>query len=115
MSATGPQITAMVDTPHKQTDSHSHSHSRFDHVWTTIAVSIALLAILGINQMMSKLRFAGSAILGTAPFISFAILTIGGLKASGAETLNAKAFTGSHLGMIAVAARLGGLSTFCSC
>ena len=44
----------------------------------------------------------------------FAILTIGGLKASGAETLIAKAFTGNQLGMIVVAALLGGLSTFCS-
>ena len=45
----------------------------------------------------------------------FAILTIGGLKASGAETLIAKAFTGNQLGMIVVAALLGGLSPFCSC
>jgi uncharacterized membrane protein YraQ (UPF0718 family) len=50
-----------------------------------------------------------------APFILFAILTIGGLKASGAETLIAKAFTGNQLGMIVVAALLGGLSPFCSC
>ena len=114
MPATRPQFTTMVDTPHKQTDSHSHSHSKFDRVWITIAVSIVLLAILDINQMMSTVRFAGSAILGTAPFILFAILTIGGLKASGAETLIAKAFTGNQLGMIVVAALLGGLSTFCS-
>ena len=64
---------------------------------------------------MSTVRFAGSTILGTAPFILFAILTIGGLKASGAETLIAKAFTGNQLGMIVVAALLGGLSPFCSC
>jgi uncharacterized membrane protein YraQ (UPF0718 family) len=64
---------------------------------------------------MSTVRFFGSTILGTAPFILFAILTIGGLKASGAETLIAKAFTGNQLGMIVVAALLGGLSPFCSC
>ena len=42
MPATRPQVTTMVDTPHKKTDSHSHSHSRFDLVWTTIAVDIVL-------------------------------------------------------------------------
>ena len=64
---------------------------------------------------MSTVRFAGSTILGTAPFILFAILTIGGLKASDAETLIAKAFTGNQLGVIVVVALLGGLSPFCSC
>ena len=65
--------------------------------------------------MMSKVTFSGSTIFGTAPFILFAILTIGGRKTSGAETLIAKAFTGNQLGMIVVAALLGGLSPFCSC
>ena len=65
--------------------------------------------------MMSTVTFSGSTIFGTAPFILFAILTIGGRKTSGAETLIAKAFTGNQLGMIVVAALLGGLSPFCSC
>jgi uncharacterized membrane protein YraQ (UPF0718 family) len=49
------------------------------------------------------------------PFILFAILAIGLLKASGAETLISRAFEGRETRMIVLAALIGGLSPFCSC
>jgi uncharacterized membrane protein YraQ (UPF0718 family) len=51
----------------------------------------------------------------TAPFIAFAVLAVAYLKATGAETLLAKAFEGNPARMIVMAALLGGLSPFCSC
>jgi uncharacterized protein len=44
-----------------------------------------------------------------------AVLMIAGLKASGAETMIARAFTGRQNRMIVLAALLGGLAPFCSC
>jgi uncharacterized membrane protein YraQ (UPF0718 family) len=51
----------------------------------------------------------------TAPFIIFAVLAVAYLKATGAETLLARAFEGAQTRMIVFAALLGGLSPFCSC
>ena len=56
-----------------------------------------------------------TALWHTAPFITFAVLAVAYMKASGAETLLAKAFEGRQARMIVLAALLGGLSPFCSC
>ncbi len=80
----------------------------------TILVLLAL-AIFDFAQMTDSVTFTLSAIGRTAPIIMFAVLAIGYLKASGAETLLSKAFTGREGRMIIMAALLGGLSPFCSC
>ena len=49
----------------------------------------------------------------TAPFIIFAVLAVAYLKATGAETLLARAFEGVQTRMIVLAALLGGLSPLC--
>ena len=98
--------------------STNHARSPFmwrDPVWTAIAACFLLLALFDSDQLIPTLRFSTGALLGTAPFILFAITAVGVLKASGAETLIAKAFVGSELQMIVFAALLGGLSPFCSC
>lgn len=51
----------------------------------------------------------------TAVFIVFAVMVVGYLKASGAETVIVKAFSGRENRMIVFAALIGGLSPFCSC
>jgi uncharacterized membrane protein YraQ (UPF0718 family) len=61
------------------------------------------------------LGFTANAITSTAPFIIFAVLAVAYLKATGAETLLARAFEGAQTRMIVFAALLGGLSPFCSC
>ena len=86
-----------------------------DRVWTAIVGCFLLLALFDYDQLIPTLQFSASALLGTAPFILFAITAVGVLKASGAETMIAKAFVGSELRMIVFAALLGGLSPFCSC
>jgi len=63
----------------------------------------------------ATLGFMANAMTSTAPFIIFAVLAVAYLKATGAETLLARAFEGAQTRMIVLAALLGGLSPFCSC
>lgn len=88
---------------------------RIDRAWAASAVLLALVAIGEREQFLPTLGFALEALRGTAPFIVFAVLAVAFVKASGAETLLAKAFEGRETRMIVYAALLGGLSPFCSC
>ncbi len=86
-----------------------------DGAWTASLVILIALALLDRAQVWPTLAFAASALGHTAPFILFAVLAVGYLKATGAETLLARAFEGNPARMIVFAALLGGLSPFCSC
>lgn len=88
---------------------------RIDKAWLALAVLMVGLAVFDTPAFLPSMAFATDALLGTAPFIAFAVLAIGYLKATGAETLLARAFVGRELQMIFMAALLGGLSPFCSC
>jgi uncharacterized membrane protein YraQ (UPF0718 family) len=89
--------------------------SRIDKAWAAIVAILLALSVLDPEQLGPTLRFAVGALGHTAPFILFAVLAVGYLKATGAESLLAKAFEGREARMIAMAAVLGGLSPFCSC
>lgn len=80
----------------------------------TLALLIAI-GLLDFAQLSPTLVFLAKALASTAPFILFAVLAVAYLKATGAETLLAKAFSGNQARMIVMAAMLGGLSPFCSC
>lgn len=88
---------------------------RIDKAWLALGVLIVGLAVFDTPAFVPSMIFASDALLGTAPFIAFAVLAIGYLKATGAENLLAKAFIGREVQMIFMAALLGGLSPFCSC
>ena len=88
---------------------------RFDRVWIAIAVILALVAVLDWPQFWPTVSTAVSALGHTGIFIVFAVLAVGYMKASGAETLLARAFEGPKWRMILFGALLGGLSPFCSC
>lgn len=83
--------------------------------WGFTALIIGLIALFDTAQLIPSLTFAAKALAGTAPFIAFAVFAVAYLKASGAETLLARAFEGAPLRMVVMAALLGGLSPFCSC
>lgn len=83
--------------------------------WGATLVLLILIAIFDTAEFMPTVLFAGDALLHTAPFILFAVFAVAYLKASGAEALLAKAFSGNQARMIVMAALLGGLSPFCSC
>ncbi|GFE48392.1 hypothetical protein So717_01450 [Roseobacter cerasinus] len=83
--------------------------------WGATVILLALVGVLDPGAFGTTVLFAAKALLHTAPFILFAVLAVAYLKASGAETLLAKAFSGNPARMIVMAALLGGLSPFCSC
>ena len=73
------------------------------------------MALLDERRLEDILRIAAGAFGGTLPYIVVAVLLIAGLKATGAETLVARAFEGRETRMIVLAALFGGLAPFCSC
>ncbi|MEL7088261.1 MAG: permease [Planctomycetota bacterium] len=79
-----------------------------------LAIPLVLLAI-NPAQALESLRFAAGAVAHTSIFIAFAVFAVAYMKATGAESLLARAFEGPQLRMVIMAALLGGLSPFCSC
>lgn len=83
--------------------------------WAAALALLLAVAIFDLPQLLPTVTFTAGALAGTAPFIAFAVLAVAYLKASGAETLLARAFEGNPARMVVMAALLGGLSPFCSC
>lgn len=84
-------------------------------VWGLIVAIPLAVALLDERRLEDILRIAAGAFGGTLPYIVVAVLLIAGLKATGAETLVARAFEGRETRMIVLAALFGGLAPFCSC
>jgi uncharacterized membrane protein YraQ (UPF0718 family) len=80
-----------------------------------IVLILALIAVLDPAQIGAILDIAIRALVGTAPYILFAVITIAYLSASGAEAIIANVFKGHERRMIILAALVGGLAPFCSC
>lgn len=91
------------------------SLARLDKAWLALVVVLLLVAGLDFPRFQPTVTFAAKALIGTAPFILFAVFAVAFLKATGAESLLAKAFEGRETRMILLAALAGGLSPFCSC
>ncbi len=83
--------------------------------WGVIVAILVAVAVFAPDTLRETVVFTLRALGNTAPFIAFAVLAVAFLKATGAETLLAKAFEGNPARMIVMAALLGGLSPFCSC
>ncbi len=88
---------------------------RIDKAWLTSGLIVIAVAIFSTPDLIPTLSFAAQAFGQTAIFIAFAVLSIGYLKASGAESSLARAFEGRETRMILMAAIFGGISPFCSC
>jgi uncharacterized protein len=88
---------------------------RLDPAWTTIALVFAALALIVPHQAKISTWFTAQAALNVAPFFALSIALAAYAKASGAENLIARAFTGRPAIMIVVASLMGALSPFCSC
>lgn len=88
---------------------------KIDRVWIALMMIVVAVALLDWPQFIPTVIFTAQALLSTAPFILFAVMAVAYLKATGAESLLAKAFVGRQLKMVVFAALLGGLSPFCSC
>ncbi|MCP5037205.1 MAG: permease [Rhodobacteraceae bacterium] len=88
---------------------------RPDGAWVAIVLIPLVLMILAPDEVWPTLTFAAAAIGHTGIFIIFAVLAVAYMKATGAETLLARAFEGREVRMIFLAALMGGISPFCSC
>lgn len=89
--------------------------ARIDWVLVFVALGPALVAILRPGDLAQFLTIAGSALARTSVYIAIAVALLAYLKASGGETVVARAFQGPQARMILVAALVGGLAPFCSC
>ena len=87
----------------------------FISVWTIVLLIPLLVFILIPEDFSSIITFASKALMGTIPFILFAVSLVAYLKASGAESLVSKAFKGKEVKTIFIATLVGGLAPFCSC
>ena len=88
---------------------------RDGRVWLASMAILALVALLDPAQGHASLLFTADALLGTAPFLLLSVAMAAYAGASGADNLIARAFTGSPVLMVVLAALVGALSPFCSC
>ena len=88
---------------------------REHRVWLASGLILGVLAIAQPAQAVDSLRFTLEALARTAPFLVLSIGIAAWAGATGADNLIARAFTGSPVLMIFLAALAGGLSPFCSC
>ena len=104
-----------IETPRLRVlDSHPIVDWIFS-VWTFGALILAGVTAIDVDQVGSIVKLASSALTSTLPYIFIAVLMVAYLKASNAESIVAKAFTGRETRMIILAALFGGLAPFCSC
>ncbi|MEM8536270.1 MAG: permease [Pseudomonadota bacterium] len=89
--------------------------TRLKTPWTVTAIIPVIIALVDPGRTTDIVSFAVNALIGTLPYIAFAVVLIASLKAAGAEAAIAKAFQGRENRMIVLAALFGGLAPFCSC
>jgi len=105
----------MTDTTQHTGPSLSRLRTILATPWTVTLMIPVIVAVLDPGQLTAIVQFAIQALLGTLPYIAFAVVLIAGLKAAGAEAAIARAFQGNENRMIVLAALFGGLAPFCSC
>ena len=88
---------------------------RLDKAWLAVVLIPLIVLVLDAPNFWPVVIFAVEAFSHTGIFIVIAISLVAYVKATGAETMLAKAFEGNQVRMVAMAALLGGLSPFCSC
>lgn len=88
---------------------------KLDRVVITIAAAISVWMLVDLGQAQDGIVFAGGSLLDIAPFLIASVIIAAFLKATGADRLIAKAFSGNILQATVMAAIVGAVSPFCSC
>lgn len=88
---------------------------KLDKAWAAFALALLMIFVLDRSQLLPSVTFTLGAFTHTLPFLLMAVMTASYAKASGAENLIARVFSGNVFVMIFLAAIVGGLSPFCSC
>ena len=86
-----------------------------DGALIALALGFVLLALFMPPQAYASAGFVLDALLGVLPFLLLSIALAAYARATGADNLIARAFTGRTGTMIVAAALMGALSPFCSC
>ncbi len=84
-------------------------------VWLASGLILLATTLYSAQQGLQSFEFVLTALAHTGPFLALAVLGTAWAMATGADNLIARAFVGSPLLMILLAALAGGLSPFCSC
>lgn len=88
---------------------------RMDMPVMFLLAGIAALAVTAPGQAVDSLIFTAEALVSVSIFLILSIAVAAYAKASGADQLIARAFSGRPTTMIMTAALMGALSPFCSC
>jgi len=86
-----------------------------EKVWLVSAGILTLLFIFAPQLGITTIGFVAQNLANVAPFLALSVGIAAYAGATGADGLIARAFTGSPMVMILIAAAVGGLSPFCSC
>lgn len=86
-----------------------------DRVVWALLVALFALSIIDASQTFRSIGFTVKALVGMAPFFLLAIAVAGYAKATGADKLITRAFSGNLVMAVMGAALVGALSPFCSC
>ncbi len=86
-----------------------------DPVVLFLVAALTLLAVLNRDQLWTSLIFTLNALVFIAPYFALAMGFAAFAKASGADALMVRAFSGRPLYAISAATLAGALSPFCSC
>jgi len=108
-------MSTLSDTIQESKLIHRLSGIITDRVFVALILAFAGLAILDQTQAYHSLRFTLESMLSIAPFFLLAIAFAGYAKATGADGLIARTFSGNPVMTILAASLAGALSPFCSC
>ncbi len=108
-------MTDLTPTVPSRTSGLAQRIWKQERVWLVSAAIIVLLFIFAPALGMGTAIFAAQNLAGVAPFLALSVGIAAYAGATGADGLIARAFTGSPVVMIFIAAAVGGLSPFCSC
>lgn len=86
-----------------------------NRIWLVSLGIVLLLVLIDRAQALDSVVFTANALATTAPYLLLSIFIAAWAGATGADNLIARAFSGSPLVMIGLAAVAGGFSPFCSC
>jgi uncharacterized protein len=115
-------VSSCCSKPRQQEDGAFSLRQAVAGKWNGIDKPLlsAILIVLGIavlkpGQLPATLAFTGNALASIAPWLAVSVLLAAYAKASSADALVARAFSGSPARMIVLASLFGALSPFCSC
>lgn len=89
--------------------------SHIDFVLVALAVLFGGLYLYSPDQAFRTVRYVAGELAQIGPWLAGSVMIAAFAKASGADSLAAKAFRGHQSGMVVTASLIGALLPFCSC